>query len=92
MHDPADVVEKRVPGFKACYEDRQWRMFDRIERVYINEAARRDLGWQPKIDFAHVLSGVRRGRNFTSDLAQEIDPKGYHEQSFTEGPYPVECE
>lgn len=58
--NPANIVEMRVPGFTACYHREQWEMFDRTERVYVNEAALRDLGWRPNYDFAHVqVSCVR---------------------------------
>ncbi len=89
-HNPRSVVELRVPGFTACYEKEQWAMFDSIDRVYINEAARRDLGWRPKYDFAHVLKSLRQGESFMSPLAELIGAKGYHEQTFEDGPYPVE--
>lgn len=84
------VVEKRVPGFTECYQRMQWRMFDSIERVYVNDAARRDLGWQPKYDFAHVLQSLRENADYGSPLSRLSGAKGYHEQVFDEGPYPVE--
>ncbi len=89
-HDAAKVIEMRAPGFTACYRREAWRMFDTIERVYVNEAARRDLRWRPAYDFAHVLDCLRQGDDFISPLAKSIESKGYHERTFDEGPYPVE--
>lgn len=86
----AKVIEMRVPGFTASYRREQWRMFDAVGRVYVNEAARRDLRWKPKYDFAHVLNSLRRGDDFMSPLAKLIGSKGYHDQTFEEGLYPVE--
>jgi UDP-glucose 4-epimerase len=60
-----------------------------FDRVYDNTAAREALGWRPGYDFAHVLSCLREGRDFRSPLAREIGSKGYHEEVFSEGPYPV---
>lgn len=86
----AKVVERRVPGFSEYYRRAGWRMFDTIERVYVNETARRELGWRPMYDFAHVLASLRRGDDFRSPLARLIGLKGYHDRVFEEGPYPVE--
>ena len=86
----AQVTELRVPGFRECYHRERWRMFAAIERVYVNEAARRDLRWRPKYDFAHVLNSLREGHDIMSPLAKLVGSKGYHERTFEEGPYPVD--
>ncbi len=64
-------------------------MFPEIDRVYVNELARRELGWKPKYDFRHVLNSLKAGTDFRSALAQEIGSKGYHSTVFEDGPYPV---
>jgi nucleoside-diphosphate-sugar epimerase len=83
------VVRKRVPEYLDIYRQRGWKMFDKIDRVYVNEAARRDLGWEPKYDFAHVLECVRAGGYPRSPISELVGSKGYHEQRFVDGPYPV---
>jgi UDP-glucose 4-epimerase len=65
-------------------------MFPRIDRVYVNERARQELGWRPRYDFARVLDLLERGETFSSRLAQTIGAKGYHAEVFADGPYPVE--
>jgi UDP-glucose 4-epimerase len=52
-------------------------LFPTIDRVYVNELARRALGWRPKYDFRHVLDSLRAGRDFRSALALEVGSKGY---------------
>jgi nucleoside-diphosphate-sugar epimerase len=84
------VVARRVPGYQDEYERRGWKMFPGIERVYINERARKDLGWRPKYDFPYVLDRLKSGEDPRSALAQAVGSKGYHAASFEEGPYPVE--
>jgi UDP-glucose 4-epimerase len=84
------VVARRVPGYEAEYERRGWKMFPGIERVYVNELARKDLDWRPKYDFAYVLEQLRSGKDPRSALARAVGSKGYHAASFEEGPYPVE--
>ncbi len=88
--DARGVVAKRFPEFAQLYDERGWKMFPSLDRVYVNEKARRELGWRPRFDFAHVLDRVRAGQPLASDLAREVGSKGYHDELFEEGPYPVE--
>jgi UDP-glucose 4-epimerase len=88
--DAPAVVARRVPRFQAVYAARGWKMFPAIDRVYDNARARRDLGWQPRYDFAKVLELIESEGVAGSPLARVIGSKGYHADRFTEGPYPVE--
>ena len=87
-HAPA-AVSRRAPGYEAIYAARGWTMFPTIDRVYVNERARADLGWQPRYDFASVLTRVANGDDFRSPLARAIGSKGYHDVVFEDGPYPT---
>ncbi|MNO09114.1 hypothetical protein D3C81_2320950 [compost metagenome] len=64
-------------------------MFPHIDRVYVNDLALSELGWQPKYDFRHVLECLRAGHDFRSRIAREVGIKGYHDRAFDEGPYPL---
>jgi UDP-glucose 4-epimerase len=72
------VVSRRVPGYEAEYARRGWRMFPEIERVYVNERARKELGWQPRYDFRSVLDRLEAGADPRSALARAVGSKGYH--------------
>jgi UDP-glucose 4-epimerase len=85
----AKVVERLYPDHVDLYAKAGWTMSVDFDRVYDNTAAREALGWRPGYDFAHVLSCLREGRDFRSPLAREIGSKGYHEEVFSEGPYPA---
>ncbi len=87
--NPAAVVAQHIPGFTAAYERLAWRMFPSLDRVYVNRRAREELGWHPKFDFAHIIDQLANGQPIGSDLARSVGAKGYHAQSFSEGPYPV---
>lgn len=84
------VLQKRVPEYEEIYQRLGWKMFQGIDRVYVNEAARNDLKWEPKYNFAHVLNCLRKGTDPRSPIARIIGSKGYHDVVFDEGPYPVE--
>jgi nucleoside-diphosphate-sugar epimerase len=83
------VVRRRAPDYEAEYARRGWKMFPSIERVYVNERARKDLGWNPRYDFRYMLDCLRAGIDPRSALARAIGSKGYHTHQFEEGPYPV---
>ncbi|AWM04292.1 NAD-dependent epimerase/dehydratase family protein [Bradyrhizobium amphicarpaeae] len=87
--DAAGVVCELFPNCGQLYAARGWNFFPAIDRVYVNDRARRELGWRPEFDFAHVLRSVREGCDFRSPLAREIGAKGYHDTVFDDGPYPV---
>jgi UDP-glucose 4-epimerase len=84
------MVGRLVPRYEELYQRRGWKMFPAIDRVYVNEQARGDLGWKPRYDFGHVIDLVDRGEDPRSSLARAVGSKGYHVQTFADGPYPVE--
>jgi len=83
------VVQAKCKEYKEIYAAKGWRMFPKIDRVYVNQRAREELGWSPQYDFQYVLESLAKGGDFCSPLARMIGVKGYHEQAFEEGPYPV---
>jgi UDP-glucose 4-epimerase len=83
------VVERHVPEYVEEYARRGWKMFPAIDRVYVNDRARRELGWQPRYDFRQIINCLKEGDAPWSPLARAVGAKGYHDREFTEGPYPV---
>lgn len=93
QQDAPAVVQRYFPRFGSLYRRLGWKMFPRIDRVYVNARARRDLLWTPRHDFAGVLERLSSGSALLSTLARAVGAKGYHpQQRFAEGPYPVACE
>jgi UDP-glucose 4-epimerase len=84
------VVAKRVPGYEAEYDRREWQMLPGIDRVYVNERARNELSWRPQYDFISILDRLKAGDDIRSSLARLVGSKGYHAHVFSDGPYPVE--
>jgi UDP-glucose 4-epimerase len=88
--DAAKVVAQYVPEFVATYEQLGWKMFPVIGRVYDNAHARDRLQWEPKYDFRYAIDRLRARLDYRSDLTLKIGRKGYHDKTFTEGPYPLD--
>jgi nucleoside-diphosphate-sugar epimerase len=79
--DAPAVVRQLYPDFADVYARLGWRMFPRIDRVYVNALARAELGWEPRYDFRRVLDLVAAGEDPRSPLARAIGAKGYHAES-----------
>ena len=84
------VVKKYFPDFEAAFAKRGWKMQQALGRVYASDKAQQELDWKPKYDFAHLLRCLYKGKDYRSELWQAIGKKGYHNQHFSEGPYPVD--
>jgi UDP-glucose 4-epimerase len=74
------VVKRMFPDYEEEYARRGWKMFPGIERVYVNERARADLGWSPRYDFRRVLDSLKVGSDPRSPLSRAVGSKGYHSQ------------
>jgi nucleoside-diphosphate-sugar epimerase len=85
----AAVVARRIPRYADAYARRNWRMFPGIDRVYVNERARQELGWQPEYDFQRIVDLLAAGADIFSPLARLVGAKGYHDRTFEQGPYPI---
>jgi nucleoside-diphosphate-sugar epimerase len=79
--DLPSVVRRLFPDFEDVFSVRGWRMFPAIERVYVNERARTDLGWLPRYDFRSALDRVAEHADPFSPLTRTVGAKGYHEVS-----------
>jgi nucleoside-diphosphate-sugar epimerase len=72
------VVRRHFADVDAIFAERGWRMFPAIERVYVNERARTELGWKPRHDFRRALDLLAAGQDPRSALAASVGAKGYH--------------
>jgi UDP-glucose 4-epimerase len=87
--DAPAVLKRRVPDYEAVYARLGWKMFPKVDRVYINERARNELGWYPQYNFSTILDRLKANEDTQSPLSRLIGSKGYHATPFAEGPYPV---
>lgn len=87
--DAGGVARERLGGWQEEYVRRGWRMAERIDRVYDNALARRELGWRPKWDFAAVVERLRETGDIRGPLARAIGEKGYHPEPAKGRRYPA---
>jgi UDP-glucose 4-epimerase len=76
--DAATVVRRLFPDCAEIYERLGWKLPPSIERVYVNDRARKDLGWTPRWDFRRALDRLSAGEDPRSPLAIAVGAKGYH--------------
>ncbi len=88
--DPEPRIGARYRDFHQIYRARGYVMFPGIDRVYVNAKARQDLGWRPVYDFGQILAQLAAHTPIGSPLARQVGRKGYHAQTFRDGPYPVD--
>jgi UDP-glucose 4-epimerase len=86
--DAASVVRRYFPEYEDEYARRGWSMIPTIDRVYVNERARAQLGWKPRYDFGYMIQRLCASDDYRSPLARSVGSKGYHAEPFSEGPYP----
>jgi len=84
------VLRRYLPDFELEYARRGWRMISGIDRVYVNDRARAELGWRPRHDFRALLARLQADDDIRSPLARAVGSKGYHDRTFRDGPYPLE--
>lgn len=87
--DAPSVLKRRVPDYETVYARLGWKMFPAIDRVYVNERSRNELGWQPRHSFGSILERLKSNADPFSALTRTIGSKGYHTVKFTDGPYPT---
>ena len=75
--DAAAVVRRYVPAYEAEYRRLKWLMLPSIDRVYVNELARSELGWTPLYNFHSIIEGLKQSSESRSPLAIAVGSKGY---------------
>ena len=88
--DAARVISGYYPQVEETFQRIGYRLPNAIGRVYDSRLAVQKLGWRPRFNFARVLSQLAAGQQIGSDLTRLVGVKGYHDQVFEDGPFPVE--
>jgi len=80
--DAAAVFARRAPRAAAVWGERGWRFPRRLDRVYVNARARRELGWRPEFDLDAVAAMVAAGGSVRTPLSQAVGSKEYAGSSY----------
>lgn len=80
--DAARVFARRAPRAAAVWAERGWRFPRRLDRVYVNAKARRELGWRPQFDLEAIAATVAAGGSVRSPLSQLVGSKEYADSSY----------
>jgi UDP-glucose 4-epimerase len=76
--DAPAVVRRLFPDCESIYDRLVWKLLPSIERVYVNDLARKELGWSPRYDFRYALDRLAADEDPRSPLAVAVGAKGYH--------------
>ena len=77
--DAPRVLRRRAPALAERYEQWGWRMFPTIDRVYVNDRARRDLDWHPRHNVDTAAQAVAADGDPLGAVARSVGAKGYHD-------------
>jgi UDP-glucose 4-epimerase len=75
--DAPAVFERRAPVAAAVWDERGWRFPTRVDRVYVNARARRELGWRPRYDLDAIARMVATDGSARTLMSREVGSKEY---------------
>ena len=85
--DAAAVFARRAPVAAAVWAERGWRFPSRLDRVYVNTRARRELGWRPHFDLHAIAQMVAADGTVLTPMAQRVGSKEYVASSYHRGAF-----
>jgi nucleoside-diphosphate-sugar epimerase len=83
--DAPAVFARRAPVAAAVWAERGWRFPSGVDRVYVNDSARRELGWRPRFDLDEIARLVASDGTVRTPLAQLVGSKEYVASSYHRG-------
>ena len=78
---------RRAPLAAAVLAERGWRFPSRLDRVYVNSRARRELGWRPRFDLETIAEMVASDGTVLTPMARRIGSKEYVASSYHRGAF-----
>ena len=61
----------------AVWKELGWRFPERLDRVYVNTAARDALGWRPRFDLNAIAARLAGGESVHTPLSRKVGSKEY---------------
>lgn len=85
--DAAAVFARRAPRAATVWGERGWRFPHRIDRVYANTRALRELGWRPHFDLDTIADRVATHGTIRTPLADLVGSKPYADSTYHLGEF-----
>ena len=85
--EAAAVFQRRAPLAATLWAERGWRFPTRVDRVYVNARARRELDWQPRFDLNAIAQMVATDGTVRTPLSREVGSKEYVESTYHRGTF-----
>jgi UDP-glucose 4-epimerase len=85
--DAPVVFARRAPLAAAVWAERGWRFPSRLDRVYVNTGARRELGWRPRFDLDAIARMVAAEGSVRTPMARQVGSKAYVASSYHRGAF-----
>jgi UDP-glucose 4-epimerase len=83
--DASAVFARRAPLAAELWAERGWRFPSRLDRVYVNTCARRELGWLPRFDLDAIARMAAADGTVHTPLARRVGSKEYVGSSYHRG-------
>jgi UDP-glucose 4-epimerase len=85
--DAAAIFARRLPSVAAIWAERGWRFPSRLDRIYVNTSARRELGWRPRFDLDAIAQMVASEGTVRTPMARQVGSKEYVASSYHRGTF-----
>jgi UDP-glucose 4-epimerase len=85
--DASTVFARRAPVAAEVWAERGWRFPSRLDRVYVNACARRELGWRPRFDLDAIARMVATDGTVRTPMARQVGSKEYVASSYHRGTF-----
>ena len=85
--DASTVFKRRAPVAAQVWADRGWRFPSRLDRVYVNDRAGRELGWRPRFDMSAIAEIVARDGTVRTPLSRRVGSKEYVGSTYHRGAF-----
>ena len=91
-NDLPRLLQERAPVLAEAFKAANWPLPQGLDRVYDSRRAQQALGWAPTYSAEAALQRFEETGDWREPLALAVGKKPYHDQTFEDGPFPVEAD